>query len=138
MSQGNQYSTADISLARVVRTAVVALMSGHTLKANRKTLWCGSHILLLFACAALPLNVSLAAADAHFPNVREQMNIPSQDLQAALQQLAKASHFELHCNSELLAGKTSRSIKGRFTAHEALRQLLSGTNLSFQITSSSA
>jgi iron complex outermembrane receptor protein len=58
-------------------------------------------------------------------------------LTAALQSFAIASHHKLLYKAELTAGKTSRDLKGHFTAEEAIEALLSGTGLTFQITGSS-
>ncbi|MBL8269820.1 TonB-dependent siderophore receptor, partial [Steroidobacter sp.] len=62
------------------------------------------------------------------------LEIPSQDLHAALQQLALASHHRLFYKSAFVAGKTSPALSGSFTTEQALRQLLSGTDLVYEIT----
>lgn len=66
-----------------------------------------------------------------------QLDIPSQDLHAALQHLALASGHKLLYRSELVAGKTSAALSGSFTIDAALQALLAGTSLTFEITAGS-
>jgi len=66
-----------------------------------------------------------------------ELNIPAQDLHAALQALALAAHRKLFYPSDVVAGKTSPPLKGSYTAEEAIRALLAGTDLTFEFTSSS-
>jgi len=79
--------------------------------------------------------LTLAQADAR--STSYDLNIPSEDLTAALQSFAIASHHKLLYKAELTAGKTSRALKGSFTAQEAVEALLSGTGLTFEITGAS-
>ena len=88
-------------------------------------------------CAAMLAVGALTFADADAGSIRYDLNIPSEDLTAALQSFAIASHHKLLYKAELTAGKTSRALKGQFTAEEAIEALLSGTGLTFQITGSS-
>jgi len=91
----------------------------------------------LTACAFTLLLVSgaMRVAEAAAPqSVSYQLDIPSQDLQGALQALALASHHKLLYRAELVAGKTSRALHGTYTTEEAVRQLLGGTDLDFKIT----
>jgi outer membrane receptor protein involved in Fe transport len=80
---------------------------------------------------------TLTFADAIARGISYDLNIPSEDLTAALQSFAIASHHKLLYRAELTAGKTSQALKGRFTAQEAIEALLSGTDLTFEITGSS-
>jgi iron complex outermembrane recepter protein len=87
--------------------------------------------------AALLAAGTLTFADADARSISYDLNIPSEDLTAALQSFAIASHHKLLYKSELTAGKISRALKGHFTAREAMEALLSGTGLSYEITGSS-
>jgi iron complex outermembrane receptor protein len=80
---------------------------------------------------------TLAFADVEARSIRYDLNIPSEDLTAALQSFAIASHHKLLYKAELTTGKTSRALQGHFTAQEAMEALLSGTGLSYEITESS-
>src|ERR1700726_3674983 len=93
--------------------------------------------LTISLCAALLAAGTLTFADADARSIRYDLNIPSEDLTAALQSFAIASHHKLLYRAELTAGKTSRALKGHFTAQEAMEALLSGTGLSYEITGSS-
>lgn len=87
--------------------------------------------------AALLAVGTLTFADADARSISYDLNIPSEDLTAALQSFAIASHHKLLYKAELTAGKISRALKGHFTAQEAMEALLSGTGLSYEITGSS-
>ena len=91
--------------------------------------------LTLSLCAALLAVGTLTFADAR--SIGYDLNIPSEDLTAALQSFAIASHHKLLYKAELTAGKISHALKGHFTAQEAIEALLSGTGLSYEITGSS-
>ncbi|MBL8270127.1 TonB-dependent receptor plug domain-containing protein, partial [Steroidobacter sp.] len=64
------------------------------------------------------------------------LDIPAQDLNSALQELALASQHKLFFRTELVAGKTAPALKGEYTAEQAVQTLLSGTDLAFEITPS--
>ena len=94
------------------------------------------------ACLACALTVSLFSSalpdeKVEARSVTYQLNIPAENLDAALQALALASHHKLLYRAELVAGKTSRALIGTFTTEEAVRQVLSGTDLGFDITPAS-
>jgi len=90
-----------------------------------------------FILAAILTAGTLTFADADARSISYDLNIPSEDLTAALQSFAIASHHKLLYKSELTAGKISRALNGHFTAQEAMEALLSGTGLSYEITGSS-
>ena len=87
-------------------------------------------------CMTLVLGTTVAAPPAEARSVTYDLNIPSQDLDAALQQLALASKHKLLYRSDLVAGKRSAALKGSFTTEEALTAVLAGTGLTFEITPS--
>jgi outer membrane receptor protein involved in Fe transport len=70
-------------------------------------------------------------------SVTYQFDIPSEDLQTALQAFVLACHHKLLYRAELVAGKKSHALTGTFTTEEAVRELLSGTGLEFEITPAS-
>src|SRR5579859_3738716 len=86
-------------------------------------------IVALVLAAAANAQTTQTARDATF-----DIDIPAESLGEALQTLALTLHHKLLYSSELVEGKGSQALKGTFTAEEALRRLLSGTNLSYEVT----
>jgi iron complex outermembrane receptor protein len=78
---------------------------------------------------------SVARADSPADDGSFQLDLPSQDLNVALQAVATASHHRLFYKAELVRGKKSAALRGKYTAMQALQSLLSGTELTFEITS---
>jgi iron complex outermembrane receptor protein len=93
--------------------------------------------LTISICISFLAAGTLTFADADARSISYDLNIPSEDLTAALQSFAIASHHKLLYKAELTAGKISRALKGHFTTQEAMEALLSGTGLSYEITGSS-
>src|SRR5258706_6656337 len=93
--------------------------------------------LAVSICTALFAAGLLTFDDVDARSISYELNIPSEELTAALESFAIASHHKLLYKAELTAGKTSRALKGHFTAQEAIKALLSGTGLTFEITGSS-
>src|SRR5688572_3298905 len=83
---------------------------------------------VLCAMWAMPLTADATQAEGS-RSTSHKLDIPAQDLHAALQQWAVASHHKIFYRSELVAGKVSPAIKGDFTASEAVQKLLAGTGL---------
>jgi iron complex outermembrane receptor protein len=94
-------------------------------------------ILATTMFAALLGVCTLDCADAQAGSISYDLDIPSEDLTAALQSFALASHHKLLYKAQLTAGKISRALHGHFTAQEAIEALLSGTGLTYEITGSS-
>jgi iron complex outermembrane receptor protein len=92
--------------------------------------------ILVILCAMLLMQPALASADTSASAAVFSLDIPSEDLDRALQSLALASQFKLLYQSELVEGKTSAALVGRFTVDAALRQLLTGTDLTYEVKSS--
>jgi len=84
-----------------------------------------SQLLMIAVFAAPPAGASSATFT---------LDIPSQSLNDALQALALASRHKLLYSSELVDGKTSPALKGRFTTEEAVKRLLTGTDLKYEVT----
>ena len=79
--------------------------------------------------AQLVMGVAVAETPTSYP-----LDIPSQSLNDALQALALASKHELLYSARLVEGKRGVALKGTFTAEEAVRQLLAGTELTYEVT----
>src|SRR5450631_2322137 len=87
--------------------------------------------------AALLVAGALTFADVQARSISYDLDIPSEDLTAALQSFAITSHHKLLYKADLTAGKISRPLKGHFTAAEALDALLHETGLTYKITGAS-
>ena len=75
-----------------------------------------------------------AAEPTSAPTYR--LDIPAQSLNDALQTFALASQHKLIYSSDLVDGKKSPALKGTYTTEQALKALLAGTNLTYELTSS--
>ncbi|VCU70070.1 Ferrichrome-iron receptor precursor [Pigmentiphaga humi] len=75
---------------------------------------------------ALAVGIPAHAADVAGP---ASINIASQPLGQALNQLARQTRLELMVQPELVAGRTAPSVAGTFTAQQALERLLAGSGL---------
>ena len=83
----------------------------------------------------LLLGTTIAARPAEAHSVKYDLDIPSQNLNDALQAFALASHHKLLYSSELVDGKRSPALKGKFTTEEAIKGLLTDTHLGYEVTS---
>src|SRR3546814_17904606 len=106
----------------------------------------GVPINLRFNSIALSLSVTLAAvagtagpatAQAKTAPAQQQFSIPAGTLREALDALASQSGITVMYSPELVTGKTSRGLSGRFNATEALRRLLTGSGLEAQAAGAS-
>jgi len=61
--------------------------------------------------------------------------MPSQPLSAALNQLALSSDRQILVPPELVRGRTAPALDGQYTLDAALRKLLAGTGLTYEVTS---
>jgi iron complex outermembrane receptor protein len=94
------------------------------------------YVLILTAlCTTAFLGVTFAAPPAQARSVTYNLDIPAQSLKDALQALALASQHKLLYSSELVDGRRSPAVKGQFTTEQAVKALLSGTDLSYEVTS---
>jgi iron complex outermembrane recepter protein len=90
---------------------------------------------LLAALALATVGASAIPCRATDNGVTYHLDIPAQSLHDALQALALASRHRLLYSSKLVHGKRSSSVRGELTTEEAIRQLLSGTDLTYEVTS---
>lgn len=83
-------------------------------------------------CAALAVGAAFAApakVNDEAGDFRKWFAIPSQSLRAALQAYSQQSGVQVLYESNLAAGQTSANVEGSLSAKDALRTLLSRTNL---------
>ena len=94
---------------------------------------CG--VVLSALCTTVLPGTTIAAPSADAHSVKYDLDIPSQKLDDALQAFALASRHKLLYSSELVEGKRNPALKGQFTTEEAVKALLSGTHLNYEVTS---
>lgn len=88
--------------------------------------------VLVLALGAFPL---FGIADPDTPTATCNVNIPSQDLDQSLQEVALTCHRKLLYSSELVQGKRAPALQGQLTPAEAVQKLLAGSNLTYEVTS---
>jgi len=84
--------------------------------------------LTLFAALGTTIATATEARSSTY-----NLDIPAQNLNDALQALALASQHKLLYSSGLVDGKSAPALKGEFTTEEAVRQLLTGTGLVYEV-----
>jgi hypothetical protein len=80
---------------------------------------------------AIGISVRAVCAGAG-ASIRQLSNIPPQELDSALQTLAKDRNVQIVYRSELVSGHQTGGANGYFTFEEALTQLLKGTGLTYR------
>jgi iron complex outermembrane receptor protein len=96
-----------------------------------------AQFVLSLSLSVLLVSTALPQQEVSARSVSYELNIPAENLDAALQALALASHHKLLYRAELVAGKASPALIGTYTTEEAVTRLLEGTKLSFEITAAS-
>jgi outer membrane receptor protein involved in Fe transport len=86
-------------------------------------------VAIAVACLTL---VGLSAADESPASIKKQTDIPAEGLGTALQTLAKDRNFQIVYVAEVVSALRTQGAVGEFTPDEALKQLLSGTGLTFR------
>jgi iron complex outermembrane receptor protein len=66
------------------------------------------------------------------------VHIPSQPLEPAINALAKQSRLHLFYAEDIMRGKTTRGLNGKYTPHQAVEKLLAGTGLAYTFTAENA
>ena len=102
-------------------------------RANERV-WGGGRGVLRWL--TLCLFLSTAPAWAQISTVTRSYSQPRQPLQQALSQLAFTSGLQILMEPRMLGGKTAPALNGRYSAAQALQQLLAGSGLSYRLTSS--
>ncbi|QQZ40205.1 TonB-dependent siderophore receptor [Pseudomonas sp. SK3(2021)] len=82
---------------------------------------------------ALALAVSAALPQAHAEQAPSAIHIQAQPLGQALSQLGLQSSLQVFFSPELVAGKQAPAVDGNLSPEQALRQLLQGSGLQYQI-----
>ena len=95
---------------------------------KRRPLACAVLAASLFsALPSLPLQAS-EAGDAQAQNLRLGFNIPSQTLADALDAFSAQSGYQVIYNASEVVGKFSSAVQGQFSAGDAIRTLVAGSN----------
>ena len=76
--------------------------------------------------------VSVGNADPASAAIRKSTNIPAEPLDLALKSLARERQFQVLFRAEVVRDVRTRGAVGDFTPEEAIKQLLSGTGLSYK------
>lgn len=92
----------------------------------------GLTALLVLAAMTARATWGAEHAAAASQSVAYEFHIPAQGLCEALQAFARMSRQQVTFDSASLSGKTSPGVTGRYTAEEALRRLLQGTDATFR------
>lgn len=118
------------AVARICQWKGGAGTSPRTVSRLGKTLAAGTLVL-----AGISATASGAREAAGPPASGEQgYDIPAQPLTGALASFARTSGVDIFYETTQGTGKTSTSVRGRFSAQAALHRLLSGTGLSARFT----
>ena len=80
-------------------------------------------------CALVLLLLLAGGRAAQAESPRLSLDLPAQDLEHALQAYSRATGMAVLVDRELTRGRRSISVRGRFTAQEALAMLLTGSGL---------
>ena len=76
--------------------------------------------------------VSVGNADPASAAIRKSTNIPAEPLDLALKSLARERQFQVLFRAEVVRDVRTGGAVGDFTPEEAIKQLLSGTGLSYK------
>jgi iron complex outermembrane recepter protein len=100
----------------------------------RRRLTAGVAALL---CSNLLMHFSFAADPPNSSSVKYKLDIPAENLNDALQALAISTHHKLFYSSDLVESKKSPALRGLYTIDQAVKHLLVGTGLRYEITADS-
>ncbi|MBL8268743.1 TonB-dependent siderophore receptor, partial [Steroidobacter sp.] len=96
--------------------------------------WLRARTIAVILGAALAATGVPADAQAQTATTTYQLEIPSQSLHDALQALALASRHRMFYQADIVNGKVNAAISGKYTTEEAVRAMLAGTNLEYEIS----
>jgi len=85
----------------------------------------------------LALAVSTGISVSHADEAPTRIHIPAQSLSAALSQLGQQTSLQLFFNPELVAGKQAPAVDGNLSPEQALRALLQGSGLEYEMSQDS-
>ena len=118
------------------RISVFMCMSpSHRVTATTTSLLRGGGVLVRIATVAMAiclLIVGLSAASDGEAAMRRPTNIPAQGLRSALQALSKEREFQVVFRTDLVGDARTPGAVGDLTLDEALKQLLTGTGLTYR------
>jgi len=86
----------------------------------------------VIAAAVCMTVAGLSVAAGVHASIKKATNIPAQPLALALQSLAKDCNFQIVYVSEEIGDRLTPGVVGEYTPEEALKQLLSGTGLTYK------
>lgn len=94
----------------------------------------------MYALGKAVTGVLLSAAMSQAIAGEREINvhIPSQPLGPAVDALAKQSGLHLFYAEDIMRGKTTRGLNGKYTPHRAVEKLLAGTGLAYTFTAENA
>jgi Fe(3+) dicitrate transport protein len=85
----------------------------------------------------LALAVSTGMSASYADEVPTSIHIQAQSLSSALSQLGQQTSLQLFFSPELVAGKQAPAVEGNLSPEQALRALLQGSGLDYEISSGS-
>ncbi len=83
-------------------------------------------------CASILLALAWITQSPAQAAIKHQIDIPAQELGAALAMLAKQAKIQVVYSTELVKGQSSHSLSGSMTPEEALSELLDKTGLKYE------
>ncbi len=86
------------------------------------------------AIASSPAHAQSGAATTAGQAAERYFDIPAQSLDEALRAFARVADVQFAYSAELIAGRTSSGLRGRYPVQQGLARLLAGTALSFRST----
>ncbi|HLZ77236.1 TonB-dependent receptor domain-containing protein [Phenylobacterium sp.] len=95
----------------------------------------GGGVLLAVAALAVIAPCALTATPAEAQPVAYQFDIPARDLGGALRAFGERSNTQILFSQALVSGRRSPALRGRMSQDDALKILLSHSNLTFRRTS---
>lgn len=98
------------------------------------TSWARSKAFAALLGAAFAACTVEAGAQSPASDTTYQLDIPSQNLNDALQALALASRHRLFYQADIVSGKVNKALSGKYTTEEAIRTMLEGTELRYEIS----
>jgi hypothetical protein len=96
--------------------------------------WRGWMSVIVIAASVLIASKEQARSQSKSQDAELQFDIPSQPLESALEAYGAISRLQVLYETALTTGRYSAEVKGAYTQEAALRQLLSGSGLSFDYT----
>src|SRR6266853_1427642 len=131
-SPGTDRSGAVSDFTRI--SVFMCMSPSHRVTATTTSLLRGGGVLVRIAtvATAICLLVGLSVASDGEAAMRRPTNIPAQGLRSALQTLSKEREFQVVFRTDLVGDARTSGAVGDLTLDEALKQLLTGTGLTYR------